>query len=197
MAYRRIYDKKYHLPVSTKQVSFFHTRSSLIHIIIPRKSGLKQSICGIKAGSKEEIKDPILISEVCIKCSKFAIDFTDDDLWLTQEWVEYFNSYVSDIMDKEVNPSNISNKSLYRSLFTRIQNEIQKCNHVYLLYLMRHNLIFSLQCHNCQEIIIPTDCNCEIPYPLDFVDTDGVISNKETFCMICYGFVVNFKDKLI
>lgn len=196
MGYRRTYEKKYHLPISTKQVSFFHTRSSLIHIIIPRKSGLKQSICGIKADSKLALDDPILISDVCIKCSKFAIAITDDDLWLTQEWVEYFNSYVSDIMDS-VNPSKISNMLIYRSLFTRVQNEIQKCNHVYILYLMRHNKIFSLQCHNCQEIIIPMDCSCEIPYSIDFVDTDGVSARKETFCMICYGFVANFKDKLI
>ncbi len=197
MGYRRIYDKKYNLPISTRQVSFIHTNSSLIHIIIPRKSGLKQSICGIKAESQQEIEEPILISDVCQKCSKFSIDFKNDDLWLTREWVEYFNSYVSDIMDREVIHSKITNRSHYRSLFTRIQNEIQQCNHVYLLYLMRHNKIYSLQCHNCQELIIPTDCICEIPYSIDFVDNDGDRTYKETFCMICYGFVAKFKDNLI
>ena len=197
MGYRRNYEEKYHLPISTKQVNFFNTRSSLIHIIIPRKSGLKQSICGIKAGNQIGIEEPILISDVCQKCSKFSNEFTDDDLWLTKEWVQYFNTYVSDVMDKEVTQSIIPNRSHYRSLFTRIQNEIQQCNHVYLLYLMRHNKIYSLQCHNCQELIIPTDCRCEIPYSIDFIDTDGVRTNKESFCMICYGFVAKFKDNLI
>ena len=196
MGYRRTYEKKYNLPISSKQVSFFHTRSSLIHIIIPRKSGMKQSICGIKADRKITLDEPILKSDVCIKCSKFTNEVTDDDLWLTQDWVEYFNSYVSDIMDR-VNPSKMSNRLLYRSLFTKVQNEIQKCNHVYLLYLMRYNKIYSLQCHNCKEIIIPMDCRCEIPYSIDFVDTDGVSTHKDTFCMICYGFVANFKDNLV
>lgn len=208
MLYKKAYASKFILPIREVQVIFFKSRHAyaVTHIKIPRISGENRSICGFHLGKSELAETPEIIADLCVKCLKGQYNYFEQDLpFDTSLWVDYFNDItkledtpridkfgfdVADFIERQLD---------YELQSIRIQNEIKRCNHVHLVYLMRYNNLLTLECHNCQQEIGSQYCSCDDPMTIDFVDTteDGIETGRDAFCMNCNGYLVRDVDKFL